>query len=202
MIDIKKLITIALPGDCVLTGTNGKLSIGGLIQHGQRIQTTDGKPSLWKHVLMYIDPSTIAESTIDLEPYLPTKKKMDNGPQYNNLKGIATEDYAALLHFMSLTDAQRQILTDKAQEIIWSGKYKYDITGLFGSLLTYYLFPWCKSNPLSTKYQLYCSAFISKILHSIDIDVDEQHTDRNTSPERIWQWAEKYNGIEIIDIKQ
>jgi hypothetical protein len=200
MIDLGKLNNRALPGDCVLTGTNSKFTIGGLIQYAQRVQTPDGKPSLWKHALMYIDQWTIAESTIDHEPYLPTGKKTDNGPQYNNLNGLATEDYASLLHFTGLSDAQRQTLIDKAQKIIWSGKYRYDIAGLFGSLLTYYLFPWCKSNPLSAKYQLYCSAFISTILQSIGIDVDENHTDRNTSPERIWQWGEQYSGIEIIDI--
>ena len=200
MINIGMLNNRALPGDCVLTGTNSKFTIGGLIQHAQRVQTPDGKPSMWKHVLMYIDQWTIAESTIDHEPYLPTAKKLDNGPQYNNLESLATEDYATLLHFTSLTDAQRQKLTDQAQEIIWSGKFRYDITGLFGSLLSYYLFPWWKSNPLSSKHQLYCSAFVSKILRSIDIDVDKQHTDRNTSPERIWQWANKYPGIEIIKL--
>ncbi len=200
MINIEVLKNKALPGDLVLSGTKNKFSLGGLIQHAQRIQTPDGKPSLWKHILMYIDPWTIAESTIDFEPYMPTLKKMDNGPQYNNLESLGKEDYASLLHFTSLTSEQRQKLQDKIQEMIWSGKYRYDITGLFGSLLTYYLFPWCKSNPLSSKHQLYCSAFISSILQAIEIDVDGQHTDRNTSPEKIWQWAQKYHEIEIIDI--
>lgn len=200
MIDIDKLKKYTLPGDCVLTGTRSRFSIGGLIQYAQRIQTIDGKPSLWKHILMYIDQYTIAESTIDFKPYLPTKNRLDNGPQYNNLETLRNEDYAILLHFTSMTGEQRQNMLNKADEIILSGKFRYDITGLFGSLLTYYLFTWCKSNPLSTKHQLYCSAFISIILNSIGVDVDEQHTDRNTSPEKIWQWAIKNTGVEIISL--
>lgn len=197
MIDLDKLKNYALPGDAILTGTKNKFSIGGLIQFGQRIQTPDGKPSLWKHILMYVDEYTIAESTIDFKPYLPTGKRMDNGPQYNNLETLHKEDYAALLHFTNLSPELRQKLLAVAQEIIWSGKYRYDITGLVGSLLTYWLFRWIKSNPLSTKYQLYCSAFYSMILNSIGIDPDV-NTDRNTSPERIWQWAKRSGIIEVI----
>lgn len=197
MIDLIKLKVCALPGDPVLTGTKNRVSFGGLIQNGQRVQTPDGKPSLWKHILMYVDQYTIAESTIDFKPYLPTGKRMDNGPQYNNLQSLEGEDYAALLHFTNLSPELRQKMLAKADKIIQSGSYHYDITGLFGSLLTYWLFPWCKSNPLSTKHQLYCSAFYSAILNSIGIDPDV-NTDRNTSPERIWQWAKKSGIIEII----
>lgn len=196
MIDLIKLKSHALPGDGVLTGTKSRFSIGGLIQYGQKVQTPDGKPSIWKHILMYVDQYTIAESTIDFKPYLPTKKRMDKGPQYNNLQSLEGEDYAALLHFAEISPELRQKMLAKADAIIQSGSYRYDITGLFGSLLTYYLFPWCKSNPLSTKHQLYCSAFYSAILNSIGID-PSVNTDRNTSPERIWQWAKN---SEIIDI--
>lgn len=199
MINITKIRDCAEPGDLILTGTNSKLSLGELIQFAQRIQTPDKKPSRWKHIAMYIDLYTIAESTMDFKPYKPTKRKLDNGPQFNYLESIANEDYAALLHFTELTDLQRLIMKRKIETIIDSGVYTYDVTGLFGSLLTYWLFRWVKSNPLSGKYQLYCSAFISKILRTIEIDVDA-YTDRNTSPERIWQWAQRYKGIEIIPL--
>lgn len=199
MINITKLRDCAKSGDLILTGTNSKISLGGLIQFAQRIQTHDGKPSKWKHVAMYVDLYTIAESTIDFKPYKPTQRKMDNGPQFNNIESLESEDYATLLHFTDLTDEQRLKMLDKASTIIHSGVYKYDITGLFGSLLTYWLFRWVKSNPLSGKYQLYCSAFISKILRAINIDPDG-YTDRNTSPERIWQWGQGYEGIEIAQL--
>lgn len=199
MININKIRDIAYPGDLILTGTNSKFSLGGLIQFGQRIQTPNGKPSRWKHVAMYVDLYTIAESTMDYKPYKPTQRKLDNGPQFNYLDSLAAEDYATLLHFTELDDAQRLTMKRKAETIIDSGVYTYDVTGLFGSLLTYWLFRWIKSNPLSRKYQLYCSAFISKILRSIDIDCDK-NTDRNTSPERIWQWAQKYEGMEIVTL--
>lgn len=197
MIDINRLIHLALPGDAILTGTYSKFSVGGLIQHGQRIQTPDGKPSKWKHILMYVDSMTIAESTIDFNPYIPTGKRMDNGPQYNDIRNLSHEDYACLLHFREISNIKRQIMLNTANEIIESGKYRYDITGLLGSLLTYWFMPWSKSNPLSAKKQLYCSAFLSKILHSIGIDPDEKYTDRNTSPERTWQWAKSQDTIDI-----
>ena len=199
MINTTKLRDYAEPGDLILTGTYSRVSLGGLIQFAQRIQTPDNKPSFWKHVAIYVDLFTIAESTIDFKPYKPTQRKMDNGPQFNCIESIKDEDYATLLHFTDITDNQRLKMINKAEVMIHSGVYKYDITGLFGSLLTYWLFRWVKSNPLSGKYQLYCSAFISKILRSIEIDVDN-YTDRNTSPERIWQWAQKYTGIEIIPL--
>lgn len=198
MINLIQLRKSALPGDIILTGTNHKFSLGWLIQFGQKIQTPDGKPSKWKHVLMFVDSTTIAESTIDFKPYKPTQKRMDNGPQFNYIESIKDEDYAVLLHFKSLSDEQRNLMLKTAKQIIESGKYRYDITGLIGSLITYWVFRWVKSNPFSGKYQFYCSAFISKILKSIDIDPDEGHTDRNTSPEMEWQWATKYEDIEII----
>jgi hypothetical protein len=197
MINITKLRDYAKPGDIILTGTRSKFSLGGLIQFGQRIQTPDKKPSLWKHCLMYVDLYTIAESTIDFKPYKPTRKRMDNGPQYNDIDNLQEEDYALLLSFKDIFDEQRKTMLDTVKEIIESGQYRYDITGLFGSLLTYWIFRWVKSNPFSAKFQLYCSAFVSKILNSIGIDPDED-TDRNTSPERIYQWAERYEGLNFI----
>ncbi len=192
MINLNKLRDHAQCGDLILTGTNSTFSLGGLIQFAQRIQTPDGKPSRWKHIAMYIDLYTIAESTMDFKPWKPTARRLDNGPQFNYIETLKDEDYATLLHFTSLTDDQRLTMRDKAATMIYSGVYKYDITGLFGSLLTYWIFRWVKSNPLSKKGQLYCSAFISKILRAIGIDPDEGHTDRNTSPEREWQWAQQY----------
>lgn len=178
----------AKPGDIILTGSNSLLSL--LIRNGQRIHTVDHKPSLWSHCVMYQDEMTIIESTIDYLPYIPTGKRMDNGMQMNDLSTLRDYGYGELFCFGDLiSNAQRQAMLNRGQELIADPKNRYDITGLFGSLLTYYVLRWMKSNPLSTG--LYCSAYMAKLLGAAGLD-PHRNTSKNTNPEMLYQWLTKF----------
>jgi hypothetical protein len=193
---LEKLRRYAKPGDIVLTGGSGFLS--KLIKYAQRGLTIGLGPSRWSHVLIYVDSDIIAESTIDTEPFRTTKKRLDNGVQYNYLKCYKDTKDGMLLHF-DLTETERIKLLAKADAMIACG-YRYSILGLFGSLLAYYIFPWMKSNPLGLRRSLYCSAFVQEVYKSIDIDFDPKRTSRNTSPESISQFT--YPGLMKYDISE
>jgi hypothetical protein len=214
--NIQELKRYGKPGDIVLTGDNSLLS--KLICFAQLIQTKDGKASRWSHCMILVNltdvpeaekPSRwrvlawkllervkdvikatgkVAESTMDLKPYGDQKKRLDNGPQYNYLENHTDVPRAMLLSF-PWTGPHREEILKKAAEIINKGE-TYSILGLFGSLLSFWIFRWWKSNPLCTKHDLYCSAFVQEC-YSVDcigIDFDPLHTARNTSPEMISQY--------------
>ena len=185
MIDLVKIRDNALPGDIILTGGANALSF--LIRNGQRPQTIDGKPSRWSHSLIYIDSETVAESTLDFEPYEGTGKRLDNGAQFNSLDTLAECDYGQLMCMDWLTMPQRQDLITEAKRLIDKG-YTYPISGLLGSLLSYWIFGW-KSNPLQSRHSLYCSAFIQEVYNVIPVEFDPKHTARNTCPEMLGRYA-------------
>ena len=218
MIDLDLLMELVdkkkcLPGDAIFTGTNASFGKGPLIQYGQKPQTHDGKPSKWKHILRYIDSKTIAESTIDSDSYSDTMKKWfgkyETGVQYNHLETIQGDknEYGVLVHYKLLTNVQRQLLLNQIDVMVKRSEagdpeYRYDITGLFGSLLTYWIFRGTASNPLGG-YGLYCSAFSQKadrLALGSGYDAGFE-TDKNTSPERLWQFCKRrYDLFELTDI--
>lgn len=189
-------------GDIILIG--GTSFISRLIGYGQKTQTKDGKPSKWSHVMLIYSPDTVWESTMDYKPY-PTQltenddagKRLDNGVQLNYLENHKDANPAMLLHF-SFTDEQRQRLKNKMNEMLKKG-YTYPISGLIGSLLSYWIFRGWKSNPLQSKSSLYCSAAIQEVYSVLGIDFDPMHTARNTSPEIISQF--EYPEMEKIDVR-
>lgn len=185
-----------LPGDIILIEHSGNIfkdPLGVLIGHGQIPQTLDGKPSKYKHAMMITGPDEVAESTIDFKPYQSTKKRMDNGVQYNYLSNYK-DSKGKLMHFPFTWDA-RMLLINEAKRLIEKG-YKYPVSGLFGSLLSYWILDKIgigASNPLQSRRSLYCSAFMQEIVRvlgvlKIYIDFDPKHTARNTSPEMIAQF--------------
>ena len=228
--NLQQLKRYGKPGDIILTGDDSLLS--KLICFAQSIQTKDGKPSKWSHcmVLVNLDSEDIeemprglvwklkallllkrvdkvvksfgkvAESTMDFEPYGDEKKRLDNGPQYNYLSNHTDAPRAMLLSF-PFTDPQREEILKKAAEIIKKGE-TYSILGLIGSLLSFWIFRWWKSNPLCTKNDLYCSAFVQECysVPCIGIDFDPNHTARNTSPEMISQYS--MEGLKKINLSE
>lgn len=190
----------AVMGDIILIGGTSFLS--KLIGFGQKTQTKDGKASLWSHVMIYVDSSTVWESTIDFKPYPNTEddeqeaSRLDNGVQYSWLENFKVSTPAMLLHF-PFTDEQRQKLMYKMEDMIKTG-YHYPILGLVGSLLSYWIFRGWKSNPLQSKKSLYCSAAVSEVYSVLGIDFSEKYTSRNTSPQAIANY--EMEGLEKIDV--
>ena len=188
-------------GDIILIG--GANFISKLIGYGQKTQTIDGKPSKWSHVMLIYSYFTVWESTIDYKPYPAISKeieeeknRLDNGVQINYLLNYKDANPAMLLHF-PFTDSQRQLLFNKMNEMLDKG-YTYPISGLIGSLLSYWVFRGWKSNPLQSKNSLYCSAAVQEVYSVLGIDFDPMHTARNTSPEIISQF--EYNELEKINL--
>lgn len=190
--NIAKIRRLASPGDIILIRGNNLLSY--LIRYAQKVQTLDGKPSLWNHCMIYIANNTVAESTIDFKPYT---RGMDNGVQYNYLDNHADAHRAMLLHF-PWSDLMREMILEQVGKFIRQG-LTYPISGLLGSLLSFWIFPWA-SNPLQSKHSLYCSAFMQECYIPTGIDFDPKHTSRNTSPEMISQY--KMIGLEKIDCSE
>ena len=194
---LNKLRYYAKPGDIIMSGgSSGFLS--KLIKNAQRIQTPDGSPSRWSHVMIYVSEDCVAESTMDFKPYGGTKKRLDNGPQYNYLHDFKDTKEGMLMHF-DLSDQQRFAILTKAQAMIECG-FRYPILGLLGSYLSYWIFRWFRSNPLNGKYSLYCSAFVQEAYRIIGIDFDKERTARNTSPEKISQFT--MPGLVKIDVSE
>ncbi len=192
--NIEKILRCYSAMDVLLIGSNKPLSI--IICNAQRPQTPDGKPSKWSHCMFIKGPDTVIESTIDWKPYRPTQRRMDNGVQFNNLENYKDSPRAMLMHF-PWTDEQRQILYAEACRLEAQG-ITYPIDGLVGSLLAFWLFPWCKSNPLQGKYSLYCSAFVQRVVDVIGLDFDPNHTANNTSPEIMSQC--RLDSLSKIDV--
>lgn len=191
--NIEKIISYAKPMDPILLGSGDLLSY--LIRYAQKPQTLDGKPSLHSHGMLFWSFDTVIESTMDFTPY-PTRK-LDNGVQFNYLKNHADAPMAMLMHF-PWTDAEREILKREALRLKAEG-ISYSVSGLLGSLLSYWIFPWA-SNPLQSKHSLNCSAFIQECCVPMGIDFDPKHTARNTSPEMISQY--EMEGLEKIDCSE
>lgn len=181
--NIERLRNLAKPADIILISGSGFLS--SLIKYAQKVITPTGKPSLWSHVCLYINEQTIWESTIDFKPYHGTGKRLDNGVQYNDINNLADIKVAMLLQF-PFTDQDRQDLLLKADDMAIQG-YTYPITGLIGSMLSYWLFGW-GSNPLQSKHSLYCSAAVQEVYAVKGIDFSGNHTSRNTAPEHIYRY--------------
>lgn len=198
MINLVKLDRYGSPGDVLLTGTCKALSIGGLIQFGQRPQTPDGRSSHFSHVMFWAGRDVVAESTVDLKRYDATGKRLDTGPQWGALSSYRNTDKVVLLHFKQVADERRTELLAEVARIVREDLYQYDITGLLGSLLTYWLLRWVRSNPLSEKRFLFCSAFVSMLMNDFYEYKVSKNTYRNTSPELIWQWA--LNHPELVQV--
>lgn len=182
--------------DIILIGGTGWIS--KLIGYGQKIQTVDGKPSKWSHVMLIYSPDTVWESTMDYKPYpIPLTENMeagarlDNGVQINYTENHKDANPAMLLHF-PFSENQRQLLKDKMDRMLDEG-YTYPVSGLIGSLLSYWIFRGWKSNPLQSKRSLYCSAAVQEVYSVLGIDFDAKHTARNTSPEILSQF--EYEGL-------
>lgn len=186
--------------DIIFLGANDL--IGKLIRFAQKNQTSNGLPSLWSHVCLYVDKETIIESTIGFEPFR-NGSRWDNGVEFYSLdERIKSSGYNCHLVKMKLNHVQRNKLLTKAEEL-FQDNVKYAILGLIGSLLTYYLFPKWKSNPLDNqKRELYCSAFVADVYSSIGYKFSNVYDIDNISPQLL------YNGIisnykhEIIRISE
>jgi len=159
--------------------------ISKLICYSQKIQNVNKKPSQWSHVVLYMDESTLIESTIDLKKDIKSGKRLINGVQISDWKKYDNATKCLLLQFTTLTDKDREVLKQRAINIYDRG-YTYPILGLLGSLLSYWVFRW-KSNPLQSKKSLYCSAFVQEV-YAPYVDFDPMRTARNTSPELISQY--------------
>jgi hypothetical protein len=190
---LKYMETVAQPMDILLLGRDSFL--GRLIQFAQRVQTNDGKPSLWSHCALYAEDDDILESTIDLEKF-EGGRRLDNGVQYNPIERILTYDRIMLIQ-LPITPIQREVLIKRADRL-YKDRLTYSISGLLGSLLSYWIFRW-QSNPLQTKHSLYCSAFVALVYEAIQVDFDPHHTARNTSPEMIYQYH--CEGIKKIPLR-
>ena len=193
---IEKLRRYALQGDIVVIG--GTSIISCLIKNVQAIQTLDHKPSKWSHTFIYLAPERIVESTMDFEPYQDTGKRLDNGVQYNFLHNYADVKTAMLMHF-HFTDEERRAIVSRADEMVQTG-FRYPILGLIGTMLSFWVMPWMKSNPLGTRGALYCSSFVQEVYKVVGIDFDKDKTSRNTSPEMISQC--KRTGLMIYDLSE
>lgn len=198
--NLTKVRNIAEPGDLILVGGDG--FIARLIRYGQKVQTADGKPSLWSHVMMYRNRETVLESTMDFEPFparAPEDKsrRLDNGVQINYLAHYQSSSPSLVLHF-PFGEVERSLLIKRGEELEREG-YTYPVLGLVGSLLAFWIFRGWSSNPLQSRRSLYCSAFVQKVYReALGIDFDGAHTDRNTSPEIIYQFD--YPGLEKIEV--
>jgi hypothetical protein len=173
----------ALVGDIIFLGGNDL--IAKLIRFAQKNQTPDGKPSLWSHVCLYLDKDMIAESTLGFEKYR-NGSRWDNGVEYYSLEErIKEAQYVALVH-MPITLKQRHQLKLAIEQLYLEG-ITYPVLGLIGSLLTYWLFPRWKNNPLDDeKKSLYCSAFVAKVYQSIGWSFSDQYAVDNVSPQLMW----------------
>lgn len=172
-----KLMDIILKGDESL--------LEKAIGYAQSCQTVDGAPSLWGHSMLFIDKDTIAECTIDFRPYKATGKRLDNGPQWNDIQVLEKASRGLLLHF-PWTDQDRRELFHYCSGLIDAGQC-YSIFGLVGSLISFWLFP-SERNPLASRHSIYCSSFIQQVYSLKNIDFDPKRSLKNTSPEKIAQF--------------
>jgi|GEM_PF-6114070 len=169
-------------GDIIFLGGNDLIS--NLIKHAQRKQTQDGQPSLWSHVCLYVNRNLIVESTLGFEKYR-TGSRFDNGVQFYMLEERIKEAKTVALVQYPLTDIQREKIFEVATEL-FAQNIKYPVLGLFGSLLTYWLFPKWKNNPLDNENRkLYCSAFVAVCYRSM-INFNDKYSPDNISPQLIW----------------
>jgi hypothetical protein len=198
------------PGDIILVRGSGWLS--RLICEGQRPLTKYHDPSLWSHVALFLDPETIAESTIDFEPFgayteppshteptpespvdpdyrPPHPDRLNNGAQYNYLTTLKGKEMGMLLKF-PLTDEQRVRVMQKADDLIKERNY-YNITGLIGALLSYTILRRLgigQHNLFTLKDTLFCSDFVQSCYTEVGIDFTADFASSNTAPEHIAQF--------------
>lgn len=180
--NINMLKKYAAPGDFVLLGGNGPLQ--RLVQYGQKILTSDNKPSLWSHVLLVYDSRLFVESTIKLYSIW----RIDNGVQFSRYNDYAHVKRAVLVK-PSLSILDRRVITQTAIRLESEG-IPYPIVGLFSSLFVYYVLGRLgkKQNHIN-KHGLYCSAFIQDCYKPVGIDFTKEFGTYNTAPEHLWQWA-------------
>jgi hypothetical protein len=182
--NIELVREIALPMDIILTGTDRTLSLGHVIEYGQIPLTLDGKPSMWSHAMLYYNEALVLESTITLGwPWV-----FKNGVQFASLDSFAGVPRSKLVQ-LGLSPLQREKVLMEALRLYDEGK-TYPIGGLFGSLLTYWVFQGMGSNPLQSKHSLYCSAYVQESYDVIQVDFDPRRTARNTAPELISQYRD------------
>lgn len=212
MLDLSVISELGKPGDIILSRSEG--IIPNLICEGQRPLTVDHKPSLWSHVSLLASPTVIAESTIDFEPFegyvkhprkkrkeiLPESPKFtdkveewrsrgDNGAQYNYLNTLSGSKRIMII-YMPLTDAERQKVMFRADEIIKEERY-YNITGLVGALAAYWIFRRVGFNILKIPGTLFCSDFAQESFDRVHLDFAPGLSPGLTAPEHIYQYGLK-----------
>lgn len=191
--NIEALRETARPGDIVLMGGNKPFQ--RLIQYGQKVLTEDGRPSLWSHALLVYDERLFLESTIKVHSIW----RIDNGVQYNDFMEYKHVPRAVLIQ-PSLTDTERRAIVEKGVEIESRG-VPYPVSGLFWSLLVYYVLGrFGRKKNYFNQNGLYCSAFIQDCYETVGIDFTEEYGERNTAPEHIWQWVGNNKDVKFFGI--
>lgn len=191
----RRIQELANPGDIIFLGGND--IIAKLIEYGQKTQTPDRKPSLWSHVCIVVNKDLIIESTLGFEKFR-YGSRWDNGVQYYPLEQrIKSSAWNCDLIKVPLSKKQRSNVLAEGENL-YEENIRYPILGLLGSLLTYRLFPYWKSNPLDNpKRKLYCSAFVAKCFSAVGITFSHQYNIDNISPQILYDGCSKYTRISL-----
>jgi|YNPNPStandDraft_1061719.scaffolds.fasta_scaffold00450_18 hypothetical protein len=178
-------------------GQSGRIGLLGgsplghkLVRWGQAPLTSDGRWSLWSHVVIFAEDNgepVLYESDFDLRLFPPGLR---NGAQMSPVEKYFSArrwPYMSILDF-HLTESQIRAVVDACRTMIQAG-VRYAVRGLLGAGFFYRLGGAIPGAGQGRPRELFCSAFVQEAFVEAGIRFQEGVPFRYLGPEHIWQTA-------------
>jgi len=176
-----------------------RTSVGFAIRQAQTIQRWDRRPSYWSHAFLNAgplrgDPQEVGGVPMwecTLEPpdplqHLPERNGVGEGmlSQYQDPR--VTPNVAVIAFQLTAPDARKVIERGSEPNL---DRLRFDLWSLLGVWHEYVWGLGQRPNPLANNNRLFSSAYVEMAYEAINLDLTPGASERNSSPECIWQGA-------------